>query len=453
MFESLSEKLQDAFRNLSSKGRISESDINRTLREVRLALLGADVNYRVVRDFTRRIGERAVGAEVARSLTPAQAVIKIVHQELVTLLGAPGRLDLGGKLPAAIMLVGLYGSGKTTTAAKLAVHLRRTGQRPLLVAADTHRPAAISQLVTLGRQIDVPVYSEGDRPQPPVSGISGLRPPTASSICANALKHARREGYTVAVFDSAGRLQIDDDMMGELDKIRQAIKPQEVLLVADAMTGQEAVAVAEEFNRRVGLTGLILTKVDGDARGGAALSIRAVTGVPIKFMGVGERTSDLEVFYPDRLASRILGMGDVLTLIERAEEAFSQEQALKMGEKLRTASFTLEDFVDQLQTVKKMGPLGELLGMIPGLQQLAKELPAGATERGLIVTEAIINSMTRQERHSPRIINASRKRRIAKGSGTSIQQVNQLLRQFTQMQQMIKQLQSGRGRGIMSLLG
>jgi signal recognition particle subunit SRP54 len=292
-----------------------------------------------------------------------------------------------------------------------------------------------------------------------VSGISGLRPPTASSrgfaassICANALKHARREGYTVAVFDSAGRLQIDDDMMGELDKIRQAIKPQEVLLVADAMTGQEAVAVAEEFNRRVGLTGLILTKVDGDARGGAALSIRAVTGVPIKFMGVGERTSDLEVFYPDRLASRILGMGDVLTLIERAEEAFSQEQALKMGEKLRTASFTLEDFVDQLQTVKKMGPLGELLGMIPGLQQFAKELPAGATERGLIVTEAIINSMTRQERHSPRIINASRKRRIAIGSGTSIQQVNQLLRQFTQMQQMIKQLQSGRGRGIMSLL-
>jgi signal recognition particle subunit SRP54 len=292
-----------------------------------------------------------------------------------------------------------------------------------------------------------------------VSGISGLRPPTASSrgfaassICANAIKHARREGYTVAVFDSAGRLQIDDDMMGELDKIRQAIKPQEVLLVADAMTGQEAVAVAEEFNRRVGLTGLILTKVDGDARGGAALSIRAVTGVPIKFMGVGERTSDLEVFYPDRLASRILGMGDVLTLIERAEGAFSQEQALKMGEKLRTASFTLEDFVDQLQTVKKMGPLGELLGMIPGLQQVAKELPAGATERGLIVTEAIINSMTRQERHSPRIINASRKRRIAKGSGTSIQQVNQLLRQFTQMQQMIKQLQSGRGRGIMSLL-
>jgi len=459
MFESLSEKLQDAFRKLSSKGRISESDIDRTLREVRLALLGADVNYRVVRDFTRRIGERAVGAEVARSLTPAQTVIKIVHQELVTLLGEPGRLDLGGKLPAVILLVGLYGSGKTTTAAKLAVHLRRTGQRPLLVAADTHRPAAISQLVTLGRQIDVPVYSEGDRPQPPVSGISGLRPPTASSrgfaassICANAIKHARREGYTVAVFDSAGRLQIDDDMMGELDKIRQAIKPQEVLLVADAMTGQEAVAVAEEFNRRVGLTGLILTKVDGDARGGAALSIRAVTGVPIKFMGVGERTSDLEVFYPDRLASRILGMGDVLTLIERAEGAFSQEQALKMGEKLRTASFTLEDFVDQLQTVKKMGPLGELLGMIPGLQQLTKELPAGATERGLIVTEAIINSMTRQERHSPRIINASRKRRIAKGSGTSIQQVNQLLRQFTQMQQMIKQLQSGRGRGIMSLL-
>jgi len=438
MFESLSEKLQETFRNLASKGRISESDVNRTLREVRLALLEADVNYRVVKDLTRRIGERAVGAEVAKSLTPAQAVVKVVHEELVALLGEPEKLDLGGEPPATILLVGLYGSGKTTTAAKLAVHLGRNGHRPLLVAADTHRPAAIDQLETLGRQIDVPVHSEGDRQQP-------------SAICANAVKRARREGYGVVLCDSAGRLQIEDDLMNELDEIHQASNPREVLLVVDAMTGQEAVAVAEAFNQRIGLTGLILTKVDGDARGGAALSIRAVTGVPIKFMGVGEKTSDLEAFYPDRLASRILGMGDVLTLIERAEDAFSQEQALKIEEKLRTASFTLEDFGEQLQAVKRMGPVGDLLGMIPGLQQLTKQLPAEVTEKGLVVTEAIIHSMTGQERRNPKIINASRKRRIARGSGTTVQQVNQLLRQFRQMQQVMRQMQSGRGRGIMSL--
>lgn len=439
MFESLTDKLQETFRKLSRRGRLSEADVSAALREVRLALLEADVNYRVVKDFTRRIGERAVGADVARSLTPAQAIIKIVHDELVALLGEPARLDVGAQPPQVIMLVGLQGSGKTLTAAKLAVHLRDKGQkRCLLVAADTYRPAAIAQLETLGKQVGVPVHSEGDRHAPP-------------TICAHAVKRASREAHGVVLLDTAGRLQIDDRMMTELERIREICHPCEVLLVVDAMTGQEAVAVAEEFNRRIGLTGLILTKVDGDARGGAALSIRAVTGVPIKFMGVGERTPDLEVFHPDRLASRILGMGDVLTLIERAESTFSEEEASKIEEKLRTASFTLEDFIEQLRSVRQMGSINDLLGMIPGFQQVSKHLPAQATEKGLVVTEAIINSMTRQERRNPRIINASRKRRIARGSGTTVQEVNQLLKQFSQMQQMMRQLQAGRGRGLMSL--
>ncbi|MBM3189697.1 MAG: signal recognition particle protein [Chloroflexi bacterium] len=439
MFDSLSEKIQGAFRKLAGKGRLSEADVKETMREVRLALLEADVNYRVVREFTARVGERAVGADVLRSLTPAQVVIKIVNEELIALLGEPVRLELGGPPPRTIMLVGLQGSGKTTMAAKLAVHLRKEGQRPLLVAADTYRPAAIKQLEALGGQISVEVHSEGDRVPPP-------------KICANALKRAQREGYSVVLLDTAGRLQIDDRMMTELEEIRKATAPREVLLIVDAMTGQEAVAVAEEFNKRVGLTGLILTKVDGDARGGAALSVRSVTGVPIKFMGVGEKLSDLEPFYPDRLASRILGMGDMLTLIERAESAFSEEQALKLEEKLRSARFTLEDFIEQLHAVRQMGPLTELLGMIPGLQQATKGLPEDMTEKGLVITEAIINSMTREERRNPKIIDASRKRRIARGSGTSVQQVNQLLRQFTQMQQMMKQMQSGRGRNLLSWL-
>ena len=438
MFDSLSDKIQETFRKLSRKGRISEADVTETLREVRLALLEADVNYRVVKDFVKRVGDRAVGADVARSLTPAQAVVKIVHDELVALLGEPVKLDLGGESPAVLMLVGLQGSGKTSMAAKLAVHLGNNGHRPLLVAADIYRPAAIAQLETLGRQINIPVHSEGDRVAPP-------------TICANAVKRATREGLSVVLLDTAGRLQVDEGMMAELEQVRKTVKPNEVLLVVDAMTGQEAVTVAEEFHRQVGLTGLILTKVDGDARGGAALSIRAVTGVPIKFMGVGEKPSDLELFHPDRLASRILGMGDVLTLIERAESAITQEQAKKMEEKLRAASFTLEDFIEQLHTIKKMGSLNELIGMIPGLQQATKQLPAEATDKGLKVTEAIINSMTRGERRSPKILNASRKRRIAQGSGTSVQEVNQLLRQFAQMQQMMKQMQSGRMRGIMSL--
>ena len=434
MFDSLSDKIQGAFAKLSKKGRISEADVKQTLREVRLALLEADVNYRVVKDFTKRIGERAVGADVARSLTPAQTIIKIVHEELIRLLGEPAKLDLGGRPPVVLLLVGLQGSGKTTMAAKLAVHLRKNGQHPLLVAADTYRPAAIQQLEILGKQIDVQVHSDGDRVAPP-------------KICQNALKLARREGHTVVLLDTAGRLQIDDGMMRELEQIRALTEPREVLLVVDAMMGQEAVSVADEFNNRVGISGLLLTKVDGDARGGAALSARAVTGVPIKFLGVGERPSDLEVYHPERLASRILGMGDMLTLIERAETAFSEQQALKMEEKLRTASFTLEDFVEQLEAVRQMGPLSDLMGMIPGLQQVAKQLPAEMTEKGLVVTEAMINSMTRGERRTPKIINASRKRRIARGSGTSVQQVNQLLRQFSQMQQMMRQMQRGKRRG------
>ncbi|MHB1294380.1 MAG: signal recognition particle protein [Anaerolineae bacterium] len=438
MFESLSDKLQESFRKLSGKGRLTEADVTATLREVRMALLEADVNYRVVKDFTKRVGERAIGADVAKSLTPAQMVIKIVNEELVALLGEAARLDYGGQPPAVIMLVGLQGSGKTTMAAKLSVYLRDHGQRPFLVAADTYRPAAIQQLETLGKQIGVPVHSEGDKVSPP-------------TICINGVKRATREGYNVVLLDTAGRLQIDDRMMAEVEQIRKTTNPREVLLVVDAMTGQEAVSVAEAFNQRVQLTGLILTKVDGDARGGAALSIRAVTGVPIKFMGVGEKTSDLEVFYPDRLASRILGMGDVLTLIERAESNITEADARKMEQKLRTASFTLEDFIEQLHAVKKMGSLSDILGMVPGMQQLTKQIPEGATEKSMAVTEAIINSMTPEERRNPKVINASRRRRIARGSGTSVQDVNQLLRQFTQMQQMMKQMQSGRGRGLLSM--
>ncbi|MFP3895284.1 MAG: signal recognition particle protein [Anaerolineales bacterium] len=431
MFEDISGKIQDTFQELSRKGRVSESDVERTLREVRLALLEADVNYRVVKEFTERIGEATVGSEVGKSLTPAQTIVKIVHKELIDLLGDPVRLDLGGQLPAVVMLIGLQGSGKTTTAAKLALDLQKRGERPLLVAADVYRPAAIQQLQTLGEQINVPVHTEKE----------GVSPP---EICTRAVKRANREGHTVLILDTAGRLQIDQEMMRELEEIQETVKPREILLIVDAMTGQEAVSVADEFNNRLGLTGLILTKVDGDARGGAAISVRSVTGVPIKFLGVGERLSALEQFHPDRLASRILGMGDILTLVERAESTITEEQAREMEKKLRGAQFTLEDFQEQLGAVREMGPLEELMGMIPGFQQIKGKLPTDATDKTLDATEAIINSMTVKERRNPGIINGSRKRRIAKGSGTSVQEVNQLLRQFKQMQQMMKQVQKGR---------
>ncbi len=440
MFESLSDKLQNVFDTLGKRGMLSEADVNAALRQVRLALLEADVNFKVVKDFVKRVRERSVGLQVHRKLSPAQQVVQIVHEELVATLGEPGRLDLGKQPPHVIMLVGLQGSGKTTAAAKLALRLRTSGQRPLLVAADTYRPAAVKQLETLGRQIDIPVHSQGIELAPP-------------KICANALKTARKGAFDIVILDTAGRLQIDDSMMRELETIKRKIKPVEVLLVADAMTGQEAVNVAQGFHRRGGLTGLILTKVDGDARGGAAISMRAVTGVPIKVMGGGEKVDALELFHPDRLASRILGMGDVLTLIEKAELTLDQEEAQKAAEKMLEGHFNLEDFLGQLQQIKKMGPINQLLEMVPGFRDVSKQVSPEMTDRELRKVEAIISSMTRVERQRPRVINASRKRRIARGSGTTVQDVNALLTQFRQMQRMMKQLSSGKGKGLLRMLG
>jgi signal recognition particle subunit SRP54 len=441
MFESLSDRLQATFKTLTRRGKLSESDVDKAMREVRLALLEADVNYKVVKAFTKRVRSRAVGAEVMSSLTPGQQVVKIVHEELINTLGEPGRLDLGKQSPAVIMLVGLQGSGKTSTAAKLALNLRQEGKRPLLVAADIYRPAAVDQLATLARQLDIPVHREDDSVNPP-------------DICVNGVGIARKDNHTLVILDTAGRLHVDGQMMAELQTIKQRVSPVEVLLVADAMTGQDAVRVAGDFHQQVGLTGLILTKVDGDARGGAAISMREVTGVPIKFLAVGEQADQLELFHPDRLASRILGMGDVLTLIEKAESALDQEQALAMGQKLISGDFNLDDFSKQLQEIKKMGPISQLLEMIPGLGNLATQAPPEVTDKEMLRIEAIIGSMTGTERERPKIINASRKRRIARGSGTSVQDVNSLLRQFRQMQRMMKQLTSGRGRGgLSSLLG
>ncbi|MGC9394638.1 MAG: signal recognition particle protein [Anaerolineae bacterium] len=439
MFESLREKLQGIFDRLGKRGILREEDVKAVLREIRLALLEADVNYKVVKDFIGRVREEAVGEELSRALNPAQQVIKIVHQELVTTLGEPGRLELKGRAPYVIMLVGLQGSGKTTMIAKLALHLRSQGHFPLMVAADTYRPAAITQLEVLGRQINIPVYSD-----------SMAKPP---EICARSLEDARARGSDIVLLDTAGRLQIDDVMMTELTAIRERVHPVEILLVADAMTGQEAVNIAQGFHERVGLTGLILTKVDGDARGGAAISMREVTGVPIKFLGTGEKTNALEAFHPERLASRILGMGDMLSLIERAETAFDEAQAAEMEKKLRKGDFDLEDFLDQLRQVRKMGPLNELLGMIPGLGKALKgvDLEKLEAEKSIRYVEAIILSMTPEERRNPRILNASRKRRIAAGSGTDVQQINQLLRQHRQMQNMMKRLGQGKMRGLPNL--
>ena len=431
MFENLTAKLQETFDQLGKRGKLTDKDIDAGLRQVRLALLEADVNYKVVRAFTKRVKERSTGAEVMRSLTPAQQVIKIVHEELIHTLGESASLDLSGPTPHVIMLVGLQGSGKTTMAAKLALRLRKSGQRPLMVAADTYRPAAIDQLETLGHQIDIPVHSEGTEVAPP-------------DICVHALRHAREGAYSVVLLDTAGRLQIDDQMMAEVEQIKERTRPDEVLLVADSMTGQEAVNVAETFNQRLGLTGVVFTKIDGDARGGAAISIREVTGVPIKFLGTGEKVSDIEAFHPDRLANRILGMGDVLTLIEKAEANIDQEQAVEAAQKMVEGSFDLEDFLKQLQQLKRMGPLGQLLELIPGMSQLGDQLSPDVTDGQVKRIESIIQSMTREERHSPRVINASRKRRIARGSGHTVQEVNQLLREFRSMQRMMKQLTGGR---------
>jgi signal recognition particle subunit SRP54 len=440
MFESLTDRLQATFKTLTRRGKLSEADVDKAMREVRLALLEADVNYKVVKGFTQRVKERAIGAEVMQSLTPGQQVVKIVHDELINTLGEPGRLDLGSQSPAVIMLVGLQGSGKTSTAAKLALHLRKEGKRPLMVAADTYRPAAVDQLVTLGKQLDIPVYQEGIKADPP-------------NICVHAVKEAKKSDRTVVILDTAGRLHINEQMMAELQAIKERTKPVEVLLVADAMTGQDAVRVATDFHGQVGVTGLILTKVDGDARGGAAISMREVTGVPIKFLAVGERADQFELFHPDRLASRILGMGDVLSLIEKAEQTLDQEQTVAMGRKLMQGEFTLEDFLTQFQELRKMGPISQLLDMIPGMSGMTKQLAPETTDAEMRKIEAIIHSMTIDERQNPKIISGSRKRRIAVGSGTSVQDVNALLKQFREIQRMMKQLKGGRGRGLASLLG
>ncbi len=440
MFELLSEKIGQVFKKLSGKGGLTEKDVDEAMRQVRLALLEADVNLKVVKEFTSRVRERVLTSQVLQSLTPTQQVVKIVHEELTAILGGgQSTLTPAGHPPSVLMLVGLQGSGKTTTAAKLGLHLRRAGQRPLLVAADTRRPAAIEQLVVLGRQLDIPVYAEDQKASPP-------------KICDHALERARELAATWIVVDTQGRLHIDEALMKELVDVKKVLQPSEVLLVVDAMTGQEAVRVAEEFNASVGLTGLIMTKMDGDARGGAALSVRSVTGVPIKFIGTGEKVDALEAFYPDRMSSRILGMGDMLTLIEKVEKTVDEKWAKDMEKKLRTATFDLEDFLDQLRQVKKMGSLSHLLEMVPGLSSLSRRLPEGMDEQRMKKIEAIILSMTRDERRHPEIIDGSRRRRIARGSGTTPQDVNQLLNQFRQVQKMMKQLDPSKAKRLLSTL-
>jgi len=430
MFDALSERLRKTLSGITGRGRVSAADVDAALREIRLALLEADVNFKVVKDFTARVRERATGADILESLTAGQQIVKIVNEELVALLSAGDRqFHLTGS-PAVILLVGLQGSGKTTSAAKLARHLVRQGRRPLLVAADPYRPAAADQLETLGKSIDVPVH----RAQ---TGTSVL------AIAKGGIDAARKLVRDVVIVDTAGRLTVDVPLMAEIAGLTAAIKPSETLLVVDAMTGQEAVHVAEAFAASVPLTGLVLTKIDGDARGGAALSISAVTGLPVKFLGTGEKTDALEPFHPDRLAGRILGMGDVLTLIERAQDTYDEKQATKMAEKLRKNSFTLEDMLEQMQQVQKMGAVGQLIEMIPGMGGMAKQAQASVDRGDLKRIEAIIRSMTRAERRDPGILNAGRRRRIAAGSGTRLQDVNQLVKQFAELQKMMKQL-SGR---------
>jgi signal recognition particle subunit SRP54 len=453
MFETLSDRLYDVFQNMGRKGRLTEQDVDDAMREVRRALLEADVNYRVVRNFVSAVRERAVGEEVLRAVTPAQQVISIVNEELIKILGSERvPLQMAGQPPTTIMLVGLQGSGKTTHIAKLARHLREEGQSPMLIAADVYRPAAIDQLHTLGRQIDVPVYSDEREGDPVKIAYDGIRA-------------ARDRAASVVLVDTAGRLQIDERMMQELVDLTERISPTETLLVADAMTGQEAVNVATEFHERLNLTGLILTQMDGDARGGAALSIRSVVGVPIKFIGTGEQLDALEPFYPDRLAGRILGMGDVVSLVERAQQQMTEEDSQRLEEKVLEGRFNLEDFLDQLQQIKKMGPLSQLLDMIPGIGQAMRQSQVQITDDQYKHVEAMIYSMTPQERRNPDIIKPSRRRRIAAGSGTTSDEVNQMLNQFRQMQRMMAQMGAmagggggGRGRrgglgGIRDLLG
>lgn len=424
-FESLSEKLNAAFKKLRGKGRLTQADIKEAMREVRMALLEADVSYKVVKDFTKTVTERASGAEVLEALSPAQMVIKIVNEELCRLMGSENqKLNFGSKSPAVVMLVGLQGAGKTTNGAKLAGYIRRQGKRPLLAACDIYRPAAIKQLETVGAQLNIPVFQMGQT--------------NPVDIAKAAVEHAKRRGNDVVFLDTAGRLHIDEALMDELKNIRDAVEPSEILLVVDAMTGQDAVNAATAFDEALGVTGVMLSKLDGDARGGAALSIRAATGKPIKFIGVGEKLDMIEPFHPDRMASRILGMGDVLTLIEKAEQSFDEKKALEAAEKLRANKFSLSDYLDQMAQLKNMGDLQDLAGMIPGLD--AKALKgAKMDDKMLAHQEAIILSMTQAERDNPSMLNSSRKKRIAAGSGTSVVDVNRLIKQFDAMQQMMKQ--------------
>jgi signal recognition particle subunit SRP54 len=440
VFESLTARLEGITARLRGKARITEADLDAALREIRLALLEADVNFKVVKEFVARIRERAGGADLLTGLNPGQQIVKIVHDELVAVLGGERHVLALDARPAVVMLVGLQGSGKTTTAAKLGVRIRKDGKRPLLVAADVYRPAAVDQLVQLGDQTGIEVHSR------PV-GTPALE------VARSGLELARQRGHDVVLLDTAGRLHVDEPMMDELVRVAGAVTPAETLLIVDAMTGQEAVRVAEAFHERLPVTGLVLTKMDGDARGGAALSIRSVTGLPISFIGTGERTDGLEPFHPDRLAQRILGMGDILSLVERVQETVDQEEAERVAQRMMEARFTLEDFRAQLGQVKKMGPLGQVMQMIPGAGQLAGAAQQAVDDGQLKRIEAIIDSMTPEERRRPELIKASRRRRIASGSGTTTADVNRLLKQFTEMQKLMRQLSSGRMPNIGGLRG
>jgi signal recognition particle subunit SRP54 len=440
VFENLTERLNNVFTQLRRRGKLSAADVDIAMREVRLALLEADVNYGVVKDFIARVRERAIGIEVSKALNPAQQVIKIVNEELINTLGSPERLNLTGARPCVLMLVGLQGSGKTTATAKLARQLRGHGERVMLVAADPYRPAAVKQLETLGEKLGAPVYSE-----------AGIKPP---DLAAHALDKAQKGGTTVLILDTAGRSQLDGSLMEELTAIAKKVHPVETLLVVDSMIGQEAVNIAKGFREAIPLTGLILTKMDGDARGGAAISIRAVTGVPIKYIGTGEALDALEVYDPGRLASRILGMGDMLGLIEKAEAAFDQQQSQKDAERLLKGEFSLEDFANQLRQVRKMGPIAQVLEMLPGgMGQLARQIDPKDAEKQLKMTEAIINSMTPHERRRPDVLNASRRRRIATGSGTEVQDVNRLIKQYHEAQRLFKNIKKSGTRGLPRMFG
>jgi len=440
VFEGLSEKLQNLMKKMKGSVRVSEKDVKDMMREVKLALLEADVNFKVVKDFINSVSERAVGQSVLESLTPGQQIVKIVHEELINLMGSvPSKLTYSPAPPTVYMMVGLQGSGKTTTSGKLANLLRKEGKRPLLVACDVYRPAAVKQLQVVGGQLNIPVFEMGTDTDPVI-------------IAKKAVEHAKSMQFDIVIIDTAGRLHIDEELMDELKRIKEAVKPQEILLVVDSMTGQDAVNVAGTFNEKLGIDGVVLTKLDGDTRGGAALSVRAVTGKPIKFAGLGEKLNELEPFYPDRMASRILGMGDVLSLIEKAQAAFDEKQAIELEKKMRTATFTLDDFLEQMQQIKKMGPLNQIIGMLPGMN--AKALKGiEVDEKQFARTVAIIQSMTKQERNNPSILNASRRLRIAKGSGTTVTDVNRLLKQFEDMKKLIKQLSGGNAKKILRSMG